>query len=100
MSVPAGAIAERRLIERLMRARAFSVADAQPLADLRRIERHRLPALIRAGVIREDAPGCYHLDGPALADWLNSRRRRMAIAIAAVLLITGAFVVMMQKVAF
>jgi len=100
MSVPAGAIAERRLIERLMRARAFSAADAQGLADLRRIERHRLPRLIRAGVIREDAPGRYHLDGPALADWLNSRRRRMAIALTAVLLITGAFVFMMQKVAF
>jgi hypothetical protein len=101
MPVPPGAIAERRLIDRLMRARAFSAANAQPLSDLRWIEQRRLQRLVRVGVIREETPGRYYLDGPALADRLLSRRRRVAIAVTAVLLIMMAlFVLMMQTVAY
>jgi hypothetical protein len=97
MPVPPRAIAERRLIDRLMRARAFRAADAQPLSDLHWIEARRLPRLVRAGVIREDTPGRYYLDGPALADRLLSRRRRLAIAVTAVLLITMALLVLMME---
>ena len=100
MPVSPRAVAERRLIDRLMRARAFTAADAQPLPDLRRIEARHLPRLIRAGVIREGAPGRYYLDGPVLADRLLSRRRRLAIALTSVMLIMMAlFILMMQTVA-
>ena len=97
MPVPPGAIAERRLIDRLMRARAFRPADAQPLFDLRGIEQRRLPRLLGAGVIREEPPGRYYLDGPALADRLLSRRRRVAIAVTTIVLITSAFFFLLMQ---
>ena len=97
--IAAGAAAERRLIERLMRARAFTAADAQPLSDLRFLEARRLPRLIRTGVVREDTPGRYYLDGPALADRMQFRRRLLAIAITSVMLIMMALLVMTMQTA-
>jgi hypothetical protein len=99
MPVPPGPIAERRLIERLMRARAFTSADAQPLTGLGPIEQRRLPRLIRAGVIREDAPGRYYLDGPALADRQLWRRRRLAIMMAVLLALMALSFFTMERVA-
>ena len=97
--IAAGAAAERRLIERLMRARAFTAADAQPLPDLRFLEARRLPRLIRAGVVREDTPGRYYLDGPALADRMLWRRRLLAIVIVVIMLMMMAsFVLTTQTV--
>ena len=87
MPVPAGAIAERRLIERLMRARAFTPDSSQPLVDLRWIEARRLQRLLRQGVICEHAPDRYYLDGTALADRYASRRLRAAVAMAIVILL-------------
>jgi hypothetical protein len=99
MPIPPGPVAERRLIERLMRVRAFTAADAQPLTGLGPIEQRRLPRLIQGGVIREDAPGRYYLDGPALADRLLWRRRRLAIMMAVLLAMMALSFFMMERVA-
>ena len=93
MPVPVGVIVERRLIERLLRAEALGPATAQPLSDLRWVERRRLGRLQDAGVVREGTPGRYYLDGPALADHLSRRRRRLLIAI--VLVVAAAVVVLL-----
>lgn len=84
--IAVGAAAERRLVERLMRGRAFTPDSSQPLADLRWIEGRRLQRLLRKGVIREHAPGRYYLDGPALADRLAFLRLVRAIALILVIL--------------
>lgn len=89
MPVPAGAIAERRLIDRLLRARAFTPDTAQPLEDLRWVEGRRLQRLIAKHVILEPQPGRYYLDGPALADRFASLR-----LVKAVMLILVIFVLM------
>jgi hypothetical protein len=87
MPFPAGAIAERRLIDRLLRARAFTPDTAQPLTDLRWVEGRRLQRLLAKHVILEPQPGRYYLDGPALADRLASQRWARAIALMVVILI-------------
>ena len=84
--IAVGAAAERRLVERLMRGRAFTPDSSQPLADLRWIEGRRLQRLLRKGGIREHAPGRYYLDGPALADRLAFLRLIRAIALILVIL--------------
>jgi hypothetical protein len=81
MPIPAGAIAERRLIDRLLRARAFTPDTAQPLADLRWVEGRRLQRLLAKHVILEPQPGRYYLDGPALADRFAALRWFRAIAL-------------------
>jgi hypothetical protein len=83
---PVAAIAERRLIDRLLRARAFTATMAVPLTDLPFAEQRRLQRLREQGVIREDTPGAYYLDGPALADHWSHRRHRIA-AFAIVLVV-------------
>ena len=91
--IAVGAAAERRLVERLMRGRAFTPDSAQPLADLRWIEGRRLQRLLRKGVIREHAPGRYYLDGPALADRFAFLRVARIIALIVVILAAMAMVV-------
>jgi len=86
MPVPAGAIAERRLIDRLLRGRAFTPDTAQPLADLRWVEGRRLQRLLAKHVILEPQPGRYYLDGPALADRLAWQRWVKAIALVCIIL--------------
>src|SRR5450830_144117 len=88
--VPARAIAERRLIERLMRARAFTTDSSEPLTDLRWVEDRGLKRLLHNGVIREHAPGRYYLDGAALADRYASRRLRLLIVVAVLVLLMTA----------
>ena len=82
--VPYGAIAERRLIERLLMADAVGAGTAQPLENLRWIEARRLRRLIALGVVREAAAGRYYLYAPALAQRMASRRLRLLIALLAV----------------
>ncbi len=84
-AVPVALIAERRLITRLMRADAVSAAGAQRLDDLPWFQSRRLVRLMSKGVVREAQPGTYYLNAPALADHLQSRRRRVALAMAVVL---------------
>ena len=82
--VPCGAIAERRLIERLLKADAVGAGTSQPLENLRWIEDRRLRRLIALGVVREAAAGRYYLYAPALAKRMASRRLRLLIAMLAV----------------
>jgi hypothetical protein len=89
-----GAVAERRLVDRLLRASAFTVATAVPLADLRMVEQRRLARLRRIGVILQTASGAFYLDGPALANRFRQRRRQAAVAIIVVLLIAAAILLL------
>ena|SRR5579862_3659125 len=82
-----GAAAERRLIDRLLRARAFTAMTAASLTELSRIEQRCLERLQRVGVVLQAASGAFYVDGPALADRFQQRRHQAAIAIFAVLLI-------------
>jgi hypothetical protein len=84
-AVPVGLIAERRVIMRLMRADAVSVANAQPLEGLRWLQARRLQRLIAKGVVRETSPGIYYLSAPDLAAHMTVRRHRAAVAMAIVL---------------
>jgi hypothetical protein len=77
---PYGAIAERRLIQRLLAADAVRADSAHALDHLRAIEQRRLRRLISAGVVREAGGGRYYLDPPALAARMASRRVRVMIA--------------------
>jgi hypothetical protein len=85
--VPAGANAERRLIQRLLEADAVRAEAAQPLENLRWAQQRRLTRLIGLGVIREASAGRYYLYPPALADRMATRRVRVAIALLMVIIL-------------
>ena len=89
-AVPAGVIAERRVVTRLMLANAVSADTATPLDGLRWVQARRLAKLVEAGVVRESQPGRYYLEIPALAERMTARRQRVAIA---TLLVFGALFV-------
>jgi len=73
-------IAERRLIDRLLRSNAVWPGNGQPLDGLRWIESRRLQRLIAAGVIRDEGDGRYYLYAPAYAARMSGRRQRVLIA--------------------
>jgi hypothetical protein len=85
--VPPGAIAERRLVDRLLRANAVSPAAGIALGDLRFVEQRRLAKLVTLGVIREEDGGRYYIFAPALAERMRSRRLRLAVVLMIVLLL-------------
>ena len=87
VAVPAGLIAERRVVMRLMRADAVSAAAAQPLDGLRWLQARRLRRLLNKGVVVEAQPGRYYLNVPALADHMTARRHRAAVALALVIVL-------------
>lgn len=89
-AVPAGAIAERRVIMRLLRSGAVSADTAAPLEGLRWIQQRRLRRLINAGVVHEPHSGHYYLDPPALADRLTARRQAASIMLLVVIAIMAA----------
>lgn len=78
-AVPAGLIAERRVVKKLMLANAVSPDTATSLDGLRWLQARRLNRLINAGVVTETQPGRYYLQIPALAERMTARRRRAAI---------------------
>jgi hypothetical protein len=83
--LPSGMIAERRIIQRLLRSNAVAPDLAQPLAGLRENESARLSRLISDGVVRAAGPDRYYLDPPALGDyWFGARRKRALIIVAIV----------------
>jgi hypothetical protein len=94
MPVPPAAAAERRLIDRLLRANAMSPAAGVVVDNLRWVEQRRLAKLVMLGVIREEDGGRYYLFAPALADRLRSRRMRLVIAMMIVVLVMLAAAVM------
>jgi hypothetical protein len=85
--VPPGAIAERRIIDRLLRANAISPSAGIVLENLRWVEARRLGKLVALGVIREEDGGRYYLFAPALAERMRSRRRRIVAALLVVVLL-------------
>jgi hypothetical protein len=87
MPVPAAAIAERRLIDRLLRADAVRPASGIVLDGLRWIEQRRLAKLVALGVVRPEEGGRYYLSAPALADRMRARRLRLVVALAIVVLV-------------
>lgn len=86
-AIPAGLIAERRLVNRLMRADAVSPANAQRLEGLPFLQSRRLRRLLANGVIREEQQGNYYINIPAWVDHQTSRRRRAAFIIMAILIV-------------
>jgi len=90
--LPAGLIAERRLIQRLLRANAVTPDGAQPLADLRPVDSSRLSRLVGDGVVRQAPPNRYYLDAPALGEYWFGVRRRRAILIVAIVVATAVVV--------
>ena len=85
--VPPGAIAERRLIDRLLRANAIDPPSGIVLDNLSFVQERRLKKLVGLGVIREEDGGRYYLFAPALAERMRSRRLRIAIALLIVILL-------------
>ena len=77
--VPAGLIAERRVVNKLMLANAVSAEAATPLDGLRWVQARRLRKLVDAGVVIEPQPGRYYLQIPALAERMTARRQRVAM---------------------
>ena len=92
MPVPARAIAEYHVCQRLLQANAVWAGSGQPLENLRPSERRSLDRLVRAGVIREEGPGRFYLYAPAYAARIHARRQRVLMAmiflVVAALLIT------------
>lgn len=84
--VPAGVIAERRVVTKMMLANAVSPDNATSLDGLRWLQARRLAKLIDKGVVRESQPGRYYLEIPAMAEHLTARRQRAAIAMLVVLM--------------
>jgi hypothetical protein len=83
--LPAGLIAERRIIQRLLRSNAVAPEGAQPLPGLRRIESSRLSRLIGHGVVQQVPPDRYYLNAPVLGDyWFGIRRKRAALLVTIV----------------
>jgi len=81
------AAAERRLLRRLHELGAHSSARAQPLAGLSGLEKRRLGRLLRAGAVRELDPGKYFVDAAGLEAYINSRRLRAALVLAALVVV-------------
>ncbi len=81
------AAAERRLLRRLHEVGATSAARAHSLERLSGLEKRRLGRLVRAGAVREPEPGKYFVDAAGLESYVNARRIRAALAIAAIVVV-------------
>src|SRR5438128_12381154 len=90
--LPAGLIAERRIIQRLLRSNAVAPGGAQPLVGLRRVESRRLSRLVADGVVREAPPDRYYVDPPSLGEYWFGVRRRRAILIVVIVIATAVVV--------
>ncbi len=95
MSNSAGAViaaqkmrAERRMIEALREAQAFSPDRAIPLAPERNLSRLALRGLMRQNAIRQATPGTYYLDEPVYAA-VRKHRQRMVIGVAVIAVVFG-----------
>ena len=95
MSNSAGAViaanrmrAERRMIETLREAEAFSPDKAIPLAPDRNLARLALRGLLRQNAIRQAQAGFYYLDEPVYAA-VRKNRQRMLIGVVVVAIVLG-----------
>lgn len=100
MSNSAGAViaaqrmrAERRMIEALRAAEAFSPDKAIPLAPDKNLARLALRGLLRQNAIRQAQAGFYYLDEPVYAA-VRKSRQRLAIGVAVIAVVfIGAIVI-------
>jgi acetylornithine deacetylase/succinyl-diaminopimelate desuccinylase-like protein len=95
MSNSAGAViaaqrmqAERRMIEALKAAEAFSPDKAIPLAPDRNLARLALRGLLRQNAIRQAQAGFYYLDEPVYAA-VRKSRQRMLIGVGVIAVVFG-----------
>jgi acetylornithine deacetylase/succinyl-diaminopimelate desuccinylase-like protein len=80
--------AERRMIEALRDAGAFSADRAIPLMPERNLGRLALRGLLRQNAIRQARPGEYFLDEPVYAA-VRTSRRRLLIGVAVIVVFFG-----------
>ncbi|WP_426050510.1 M20/M25/M40 family metallo-hydrolase [Brevundimonas sp. SL161] len=95
MSNTAGAViaaqrmrAERRMIEALRAAEAFSPDRAIPLAPDRNLARLALRGLLRQNAIRQARAGLYYLDEPVYAA-VRKSRQRLLIGVGVIAVVFG-----------
>ncbi|MBV9109877.1 MAG: hypothetical protein JO306_10760 [Gemmatimonadetes bacterium] len=85
MAVPPIIHAEHRVVRALRNAGAERRDAAQPLGDLRPIDRRAIERLAASGVVHESGTARYWLD-PAAYDVYRARRRRRVYAAMVVVL--------------
>ena len=95
MSNSAGAViaaqrmqAERRMIEALQAAEAFSPEKAIPLSPDKNLAKLALRGLLRQNAIRQAQAGFYYLDEPVYAA-IRKNRQRMLIGVVVVAVVFG-----------
>ena len=81
MAVPARALAEYHVCQRLLQANAVWPGSGQPLENLLATQKRALDRLVRAGVIREEGQGHYYLYAPAYAARIHGRRQRVLMVL-------------------
>ncbi|WP_309602119.1 hypothetical protein [Sphingomonas sp.] len=81
--------ARRDVVSHFMAANAVSAESAVAYAPGRNIRQREFERLCDAGVIRAAGDGRYWIDVPRFEEWSRSRRRRVILAIAALLLIVA-----------
>ena len=80
--------AERRMIEALRSAEAFSPDKAIPLAPDRNLAKLALRGLLRQNAVRQAQPGFYYLDEPVYAA-IRKSRQRMLIGVGVITVVFG-----------
>lgn len=83
--------AERDVVDSLRDVRAFDVASAVDLPDLRPIARRRLHRLIGVGAVVDTGRG-YYLDERAYAAYGARRHRRVLVVLVLVILVVAALI--------
>jgi hypothetical protein len=86
--------ARREVISHFMQSNAVSPASAVHWVPERGLERRLLARFVRRGVLVETGDERYYLDVPAYDDWRRSARRRAAVAIAGVTVLSAALVLL------
>ncbi|MGZ8456859.1 MAG: hypothetical protein ACXWZ4_09700 [Gemmatirosa sp.] len=81
---------ERRLVERLRDAGAFSHGRAVPLLQDTRSARRQLAHLVHVGAVHQTADGCW-LDESAYGAYRVRRRRAAGFALLAAAAVAAAF---------
>jgi len=85
--MPHRIIAERRLIEQLLRVNAVTPSEAQTLELRRASERRRLKRLLALGIIRDAGADRFYLNAPALGERMASQRQNAALALLVLVLL-------------
>ena len=88
--------ARRDVVSHFMTAKAVSADSAVTYEPGRNVRQRHFERLCDAGVIRAAGDGKYWIDAPRYDEWSRSRRRRMILAIAVVLVIASVLGLMVQ----